>query len=158
MLWCLTPSCSCRSWRSCKMWGGIKPVCSAHTTEARFDWEMGNLEASSTPQTQICCGLLTVPEQVWLCGMSHYPVCKMPHPSKNTVSLQKCFGDVKENIIYQNRLTFHIAPRCSCVHCWSSHWVRRVSIPALTAVDWEDSYLDYSAMCILTSLPISATC
>lgn len=42
-----------------------------HPTDARFDWDRGNLEARSRSQT-CCCGPQTAYEPFWFCGRTHY--------------------------------------------------------------------------------------
>ena len=74
----------------------IGPVCPAHPTDAQLDWDLGNLEAKSTPQTRGCAPQ-TSPEPFLLCGTAHYPADRghshhgILFPWKEH-SLQQCLG------------------------------------------------------------------
>ena len=55
--------------KSCKLWGGaaVDLTDSAYTTDAQYDWDLGNLEARATPWT-LCHVLQTFPEHFVQCG------------------------------------------------------------------------------------------
>ena len=65
----------------------IRLVCSAHLQDAWLDWDLGNLEAKSTPWTPGCVPQ-TIPEPFLQCGMVRYPAKK--RPLWNTVSMKGC--------------------------------------------------------------------
>ncbi len=80
------------SWEVGPPWIGL--VCSSHPTDARLDWDLGNSEAKSTPQTH-CWAPKTIPEPFLLCGRAHYPAEKghshwgIPFPWKGVHGLQQ---------------------------------------------------------------------
>ncbi len=75
---------SSRSFKSCKLQGWIGLVCSAHPTDARLDWDLGNLEAKS----KLCSSSHSwTIFALWQGALSCW---KRPQPPGNTVSMKGC--------------------------------------------------------------------
>lgn len=75
-------------------WIGV--LCTAHPTDARLYWDLGNL-ACWTPQTR-CCAYQTTPESLLLCGRGHYPAGR-GHSCQGTCFPWKGVHDLQKYLV-----------------------------------------------------------
>lgn len=69
----------------------IECVCPAHRIDAQLDWDLGILEAKSTPQTR--CAPDTILESFLFCGRVHYlgHIIKRPQAATvTTIFMTRC--------------------------------------------------------------------
>ena len=101
-------------------WIGI--VCPAHPTDDQLEWDLGNLEAKSTPQT-CCYAPQTIPEPFLLCGTTCYPAERghnhrgIPFPWKSLNGLQQCVCTRCQSNTHKDARTQELPPG----HCPKHH-------------------------------------